>query len=760
MKMKKIYHSWMASYLIIICVAFLCSVGIYLIIGEVVKQEVDRSNAVILENVRLSTDTYINDMQKIATDIRNNPLFEEVYHGELGENDFVYACTQIQKALSHYQAVNTNIDSIYFYLKDRDYVISTSRAVDAEIMYDIDYKDTGLTMEEWKQILVGNSRSVFRQMPIASGNEIEQQLALLSPFPAISENPSAVLVIAVSADAMSNALKNGKLDNNTTLFILNAQDQVLVSNSEWNLPVTYEMLESGKQQKMQMNGTSYIITSAKSSAMNMRYVLGIANNTYYKTAIVVRNIAFAGVFVFLAMALYAAFYLLKKNYRPLRELMGYVHDAYGIAAEEDNEYHVFRTAITQAVAEKVQMQNKLKQQSNTIRNHMLGNLLKGKTENSFQMEDILFSNGIDFTGKQIRVLVFYVECFDELFEGSSKEIEEQTSLAFLVVRNITKELLDRNFKTVFVEIDDMMVCLLNAQTQDGRQVLMTIKETVKEAKSIIKENFYIDFTVTVSGMHESAKGVAVAYQEAMEAMEYKTIVGNGRTICYDELEVKEENYYYPMNTELIIVNALKAGDEETVKEHLNDLFYRNFTQSHLSLVMAKCFISNLVNTLLKVLEDMSVQTQIDMETEMEGINHILSGADIAIIKQKLQEMIHRICVYAQQRPDSSGQRIAEQVKKYVAEHYKDFNLSLYSIADEFHITYTHLSRVFKAETGEGLLQYINKIRMEAAKQLLLETDQSIMQIAEAVGYGNSNSLIRAFKKYNGITPGKFRELNK
>ena len=76
MKMKKIYHSWMASYLIIICVAFLCSVGIYLIIGEVVKQEVDRSNAVILENVRLSTDTYINDMQKIATDIRNNPLFE------------------------------------------------------------------------------------------------------------------------------------------------------------------------------------------------------------------------------------------------------------------------------------------------------------------------------------------------------------------------------------------------------------------------------------------------------------------------------------------------------------------------------------------------------------------------------------------------------------------------------------------------------------------------------------------------------------
>jgi len=73
------------------------------------------------------------------------------------------------------------------------------------------------------------------------------------------------------------------------------------------------MLESGKQQKLRFDGTSYIITSAKSSSVNMRYGLGIPNNTYYKTAIVIRNIAFVGVFIFLAVALYAAFYLLRKN---------------------------------------------------------------------------------------------------------------------------------------------------------------------------------------------------------------------------------------------------------------------------------------------------------------------------------------------------------------------------------------------------------------------------------------------------------------
>ncbi|MCI9625447.1 MAG: helix-turn-helix domain-containing protein [Clostridia bacterium] len=760
MKLKKIYHSWMISYLIIICVAFFCSTGIYLMIGAVVKQEVNRSNTVILENVRLSTDTYINDMQKMAMDIRNNSLVNTIYNNELNETEFSYLSTQIQKELSRYQTMNTNIDTIYLYLKERDYVIATNRSVDADTMYDVAYKNTGITKEEWKSILFDHPKSGFRQLPAIADGEKKQQLALLNPLPAMSKEPKAVLVVAVSGEIGSRALKNGGFVDDGVLFLMDSKNQIVMSSHEKELPVTYEMLEQESRQKIRFDGKSYVITSAKSSAMNMRYVLGIPNNTYYKTAIVIRNIAFIGVFAFLVLALYAAFHLLKKNYRPLRELMGYVHETYGKMEEEENEYHVFQTAITKAVKEKALMQNKLKQQNNTVREHMLGNLLKGKNENNLQIEDILFSNGVDFKGKHNRVLVFYMEYFDALFEGSSKEVEEQTALAFLVVRNITKELLDCDFTTVFVEVDDMMVCLLNAQEQDEKRTLIKIKETVKEAKEIIKSNFYIDFTVSISSAYEAVKEVATAYQEAMEAMDYKMIIGSGGTICYEELEVTQENYYYPMEAERIIVNALKAGDEEKANEILEELYSRNFQKESLSLAMAKCFISNLVSTVLKVLEDIRIQQGVNVEVDMEEINRILAGTDVAISKQKMLEIFHIICSQTQQRTESSARRIVKQVKEYIAENYMDFNLSLYSIAEECHITYTHLSRVFKLETGMGLLQYINEFRMEIAKKHLLETDQSVAQIAESVGYGNSNSLIRAFKKYNGITPGKFRELNK
>jgi two-component system response regulator YesN len=54
------------------------------------------------------------------------------------------------------------------------------------------------------------------------------------------------------------------------------------------------------------------------------------------------------------------------------------------------------------------------------------------------------------------------------------------------------------------------------------------------------------------------------------------------------------------------------------------------------------------------------------------------------------------------------------------------------------------------------VEYIAKLRLSHAKRLLLETSLKIDDIAEKVGYLGRNSFIRIFKKYEGITPGKFR----
>ena len=69
---------------------------------------------------------------------------------------------------------------------------------------------------------------------------------------------------------------------------------------------------------------------------------------------------------------------------------------------------------------------------------------------------------------------------------------------------------------------------------------------------------------------------------------------------------------------------------------------------------------------------------------------------------------------------------------------------------------SYLSRLFKKQEGENLLDYLHQVRIAKIKELL-STPATLNQIAEKTGYYNSLAMIRVFKRYEGETPGKYRE---
>ena len=78
------------------------------------------------------------------------------------------------------------------------------------------------------------------------------------------------------------------------------------------------------------------------------------------------------------------------------------------------------------------------------------------------------------------------------------------------------------------------------------------------------------------------------------------------------------------------------------------------------------------------------------------------------------------------------------------------------IADEFGLEMSNLSKRFKKEWGINISEYIQMIRLKKAKELLSDEKYTIKIIAEQCGYVNSDVFIRAFKRYEGITPGRYR----
>lgn len=105
----------------------------------------------------------------------------------------------------------------------------------------------------------------------------------------------------------------------------------------------------------------------------------------------------------------------------------------------------------------------------------------------------------------------------------------------------------------------------------------------------------------------------------------------------------------------------------------------------------------------------------------------------------------------------SGKRnVGREVKQYVKEHLAD-DLNVTMIAEVMHFNPQYLTRTFKSETGIGILEYITHERMEAAKNLLLQTNIPIKDVSSMVGYRDYAYFTRVFKKEIGVSPKHYRK---
>ena len=96
------------------------------------------------------------------------------------------------------------------------------------------------------------------------------------------------------------------------------------------------------------------------------------------------------------------------------------------------------------------------------------------------------------------------------------------------------------------------------------------------------------------------------------------------------------------------------------------------------------------------------------------------------------------------------------MEKYIQEHY-DQVLSLDILAEKVYLTPHYLSSIFIQEKGIGINKYLKNVRMEKARQMLMETNMKISEISQRVGYSSLSYFCRSFRNEYGLTPDQYRK---
>lgn len=155
----------------------------------------------------------------------------------------------------------------------------------------------------------------------------------------------------------------------------------------------------------------------------------------------------------------------------------------------------------------------------------------------------------------------------------------------------------------------------------------------------------------------------------------------------------------------------------------------------------------------------TTQRIIDIFKEMNDIYE----SDKPYTEQILKGMLYRLMdIVWEEGIEESNDRfkspLTEPIIHAVAimnQSYKD-EITLPAVSKEIGLSASYLSRLFRQEIGKTFSEYLTDVRISNAKQLLLSTNKSVMQIALEVGFGNGDYLSACFRKKVGVSPLKFR----
>ncbi|MDR0136884.1 response regulator transcription factor [Metabacillus idriensis] len=310
----------------------------------------------------------------------------------------------------------------------------------------------------------------------------------------------------------------------------------------------------------------------------------------------------------------------------------------------------------------------------------------------------------------------------------------------------------------WIELDyhDSSILLSFGDEMDPETV---INDTLKLAKVIledVRQVLTLPFQMGVGSIKADWQDISVSTEEALYAL---TKASSYEIVQYEKLILNESgqpnkkiDFLRPVAFYRELAEAFKIYHKEHGLKLIDEFVKECEDKNHYLPSQIKLICKELWAVLTYSLYENGLN--IDEISEGKDIYHVID--DITGINQFhgwLRGLLTAVCEHQtlNEKENIRHKQAVEYMMQYVQEHYSE-NITLHDLSEQIYISRNYLSQIFKKATGLSFNHYVNKVRMEKAKNLILEGKLLIYEIAEEVGYKNTPYFSSLFKKYTGVNP--------
>lgn len=750
---KNLLITWFFSYILILAIPLFFSIGIYFYALNITKKETSKSNDALLTQVEIEIDGHIEEIYKMFEQISFDSKVQTTSNKKSFSSADRYNLYSIANDLKNYMVSNRHINDIFIYFNNTNTVIGEYGHMNDELFYNVYFENEEYTLPEFQSYMnQAHYRTVQTIRKLNGSNIIAFIQTLLHPN--IGTCPSTI-VISIDDLDIRDTLDNMKWNEENIVFILDGDNRIISATDQGvaGYGFDYSELEPDSEPEYKdIMGVNYAVSVKDSKVARWKYVTLTPDFIFEREARKIQTFTFTGLFSCILIGAFFSYFLAKTNYYPLKNIMDIFRKQNTSSNNEENEYKWLEKEVKTFLEEQKNTKNKLLNNKLTLRNYFISNLLKGRYDLK-TIEAELTEHNVILRCEYNIVLLFSIEKLDGINQKPDNYYKD-LSLAKFIVMNIFKEAASDHFNLELVDTDDLVAAIINLPEND-RKFIELIEEAVYFVQQKVMEHFAIHITVSIGEVHKGMDGISGSYLEAVEAMEYLHLLGgSGELIYYHDIKNAKRRYYYPTELEQKIINYIKVGDDKMANALVSEVFEKNYADNKISADMGRCLIFDMLGTIVKVL-DAEGDARLLEETDIS--RSITAKTPVQVIKKRFIEFIEEVCRHIREKNEKArNNALSGEVIAYIKENYQnpDLNISLTGL--HFNLTPAYISRLFREQTGESLLNYINLVRINAAKELL-QKGLSIVEVSERVGYRSSGTLIRIFKKITGVTPGQLKK---
>lgn len=387
-----------------------------------------------------------------------------------------------------------------------------------------------------------------------------------------------------------------------------------------------------------------------------------------------------------------------------------------------------------------------------VRGHLLGDLLKGRQYSGPDWEKKLgmLELGIQPHSSMCMMLLRMEDYF-------VNQNDHDSSLFRYAITNIAEEIFADGFKLWHMMDDYGYIVFLILPKDSGVQLdLPVIEQKMSHLQHYVK--LYLKGTVSLATSREARfpEDISGIYEQLLGS--FRQRIGSERDFFYtltEEHEASEANSLTQLYQPPLLHHLLESGQWDAAEEKLAAIFAElelKWGDSHEHILET---YYSIVSSLSYTIHKNKLWLADIMGSEF---NQLLSGPLFHTIRQLqtwTNEVVGSYRKNISGRAQDSRSGIIQKVQEYASSHLD--TASLQSIAEYVYLNPSYLSKVYKLETGEGISDFLSRLKMEKAAHMLRSSPDKIYEIASNVGYQKTSYFIKVFKERYGVTPQEFRD---